>query len=137
MPSKDLHNAIKAVLALAPVVATDNTVLNTGIIDTQGFESCEFVIATGTLADVDATFAVTLTAGDDAALADGAAPAASELLGTLALASFTFAADNVTKKIGYVGIKRYIKLTITPAANAGNAPLSVVAILGHARHKPS
>jgi hypothetical protein len=137
MASRDLHNNIKRVLGLAPVVVTDNTAQNTAIIDTAGYESCEFIILTGTLADADATFAVTLTAGDDSGLSDGAAvTSATDLLGTLAAASFTFADDSTTKRIGYRGSKRYVKLTITPSNNTGNAPLAVLAELGHPRHAP-
>ena len=38
--------------------------------------------------------------------------------------------DDETRKIGYLGDKRYIRLTITPSANASAALFSAVAILG-------
>lgn len=134
---RDLHNNIKRVKAIAPVVVTDNTAQVSDIIDLQGFESCEFVIITGVLADADATFATTMTVGDDSGLSDGAAPATSDLIGTLAAASFTFADDNVTKKVGYVGNKRYARITITPTNNTGAAPMAAVAELGAPRHAPT
>lgn len=126
---QDLHGSIKYVKAIAPVVVTDNTAQVSSIIDLQGMRGCEFVITTGTLADADATFAVTLDEGDDSSLTDAAAVAAGDLLGSYAGASFTFADDNTTKKLGYAGTKRYVRLTITPSANTGNAPLSAVAAL--------
>jgi hypothetical protein len=77
-----------------------------------------------------------MTEGNDPALADGSAVAAADCLGTLTTTGFGFADDNKAFKVGYRGIKRYLKLTITPVGNAGNAPLSAVAILSHARHAP-
>jgi len=132
----DLHNHISVQRAISPVVATDNTPLVSQIIDRQGYDSLEFAICTGTLADTDATFTVLIEDGDDSGLSDNAAVADTELLGTEADASFTFADDNGARKIGYRGAKRYVRMTITPAANTGNAPIAAVAILGHGRKGP-
>ena len=133
---RDLHNNVKISRALSPVTITDDTAQVSEIIDTRGFDSLEFAIATGTLADADATFTVLVEDGDDSGLSDNAAVADAELLGTEADASFTFAEDDSVFKIGYVGSKRYVRLTITPANNTGNAPLSVVAIQGNAHQSP-
>lgn len=134
---RDLHNNIEIRNAINPVVATDNTALVSAIIDTAGFSGVEFAICTGTLADADATFTVLVEDGDAANLADAAAVADGKLLGTEAAASFTFAADASTRKIGYIGSKRYIRMTITPALNTGNAPIAAVAILGFPRLAPT
>lgn len=124
-------------VAIAPVVLTDNTAAVSSIIDMQGYEALTFVIATGTLADADATFAVTVDHGNDSGLSDAASVPTDQLAGTLANASFTFAADNAARKIGYIGYKRYVRLTITPSANTGNAPISAVAILSEALAQPT
>jgi hypothetical protein len=127
---RDMMNNIHPVPAIAPVVVTDTTAQVSAIIDLQNYDSCTFVIATGTLADADATFAVTLDHGDASNLSDAAAvTAATGLVGTLALAGFTFADDGECRKVGYTGVKRYVRLTITPSANTGNAPLTAIAIL--------
>lgn len=127
--NNDLHNNLTYVVGLAPVVVSDNTAQNTAIIDTTGLHEVEFVIALGTLADADATFAVTLNHGDASNLSDAAAPGSALLIGTLAAASFTFADDGATKKIGYVvGEKRYVRLTITPTGNASSAPMAVIVV---------
>jgi hypothetical protein len=130
-------NNLHFVPAIAPVVVTDNTAQVSAIIDTRGYDSLTFAIQTGTLADADATFAVTIDHGDASNLSDAAAVPTSMLVGTTALASFTFADDGECRKIGYVGSKRYVRLTITPSANAGNAPLSSMAILGNAAIAPT
>lgn len=127
----DLHNNIEFRRALSPVVITDNTAQVCEIIDIAGFRSLEFAILTGTLADADATFTALVEHGDAANLSDAAAVPDGALLGLETEASFTFAADNVTKKIGYRGTKRYIRLTLTPANNTGNAPLCVIAVMGN------
>lgn len=133
---RDLHNNIDVRRAISPVVATDNTPLVSQIIDCAGFDGVEFAIATGTLADADATFTTLVEHGDAANLSDAAAVADANLLGTEAGASFTFAAADATKKIGYIGSKRYVRLTITPALNTGNAPISAVAVLGFPKMAP-
>lgn len=127
----DLHNHIKPLRAISPVSVADNTAAVSQIIDTLNFGSLEFVIAAGSLADADATFTVLVEHGDDSSLTDAAAVADDFLLGTEADASFTFAADDSVKKIGYAGNKRYVRLTITPANNASAALIAAVAILGH------
>lgn len=127
---RDMMNNIHTVPAIAPVVVTDNTAQVSAIIDLQNYDACTFVITTGTLADADATFAVTMDHGNAANLSDAAAVPAADLVGTYALAGFTFADDGETRKIGYVGARRYVRLTVTPSGNAGNAPLAAIAVLG-------
>ncbi|RVT99093.1 hypothetical protein EOD42_03020 [Rhodovarius crocodyli] len=136
---RDLMSDIHVLPALAPAAAaiTDNTAQVGAVIDRLGYDSVTFAIVTGTLADADATFAVTVEHGDVANLSDAAAVPAASLVGTTALAGFTFADDAETRKIGYVGEKRYVRLTITPSSNTGNAPMAAIAILGHPAQAPT
>ena len=131
MAKFDLHNHINLKRGISPAAAgTDNTAFVSQIVDTRGYGSVEFAILTGSLADADATFTVLVEDGDQANLSDAAAVADVELLGTEALASFTFSDDDKVFKIGYVGNKRYVRVTITPANNTGNAFVAGVWILG-------
>lgn len=134
---RDLLNHIDTKLVLAPAVGTDNTALVGNIIDRRGFDALTFLILMGALADVDATWAVTMDHGDVANLSDAVAVPAADLIGTLALAGFTFAADNKTRKVGYGGNKRYVRLTITPTGNSGNAPIAAIAVLSEASIQPT
>ena len=134
---RDLTNNIATKVAIAPVVATDDTALVGNVIDVQGFGSCTFVIATGTLADANATFAVLVEEGDESNLSDAAAVADADLIGTEALAGFTYADDGETRKIGYAGACRYVRVTVTPSGNGGNAPIAAVAVLGHPASAPT
>ncbi|OGO14157.1 MAG: hypothetical protein A2Y53_05700 [Chloroflexi bacterium RBG_16_47_49] len=132
----DFHNNFKLSRAISPVQVSDNTAQVSQIIDMQGYNSLEFAIAAGTLADSNATFTVLVEDGDNSSLTDNAAVADEFLLGTEAAASFVFSDDNVVRKIGYQGNKRYVRMTITPAGNASAADISVVAIQSVARTNP-
>lgn len=138
MANMDLYSNIKVLPAIDPVTQTNSdTALVSDIIDTQGYGSLTFVIATGTLTDADATFTVLIQDGDNSALSDAANVSDDFLLGTEAAASFTFANDGIVRKIGYVGKKRYVRLTITPSGNnSGAAPLAAVVVLGHPTMAP-
>ncbi len=135
---RDLANHLHVVPAIAPAAAVaDNTALVSSIISIAGYGSLMFAIAIGALADADATFTVLVEHGDEADLSDAAAVPDAQLTGTEAGASFTFADDNEVRKIGYVGSKAYVRLTITPANNSGNAFVAAVAILSGARYAPA
>ena len=134
---RDQANHLHPIRAISPVVVTDNTAAVGQIIDLRGYQALTFVIATGTLADADAIFAVLVEEGDDSGLSDAAAVADDDLIGTEALAGFTFGDDDETRKIGYVGHKRYVRLTVTPTNNTGDAPISAVAVLGHPAVAPT
>jgi len=132
---KDLFHSLHPVMAIAPVAVSDNTPLVSAVIDRQGYDSASFVILTGALADADASFTALLEESDDGA--SFSAVADSDLLGTEALASFTFADDSETRKLGYAGAKRHLRLTVTPAANASSALIAAVALLDHPHLAPT
>lgn len=134
---KDLFSRLSVVAAISPQADADNTPLVSAIIDLQGYNSCMFAIASGALVDADAQFTVLIEDGADPALADHTAVADGFLRGTEAAASFAFSDDNMVKKIGYVGNKRYVRLTITPVGNSSAANLAAIAVLGDAANQPA
>lgn len=135
---RDLANHLEVRRAISPAAATtDNTPYVSQIIDLLGFSQLVFAINLGALADADATFAVLVEHGDAANLSDAAAVPDASLTGTEASAGFDFSADNKVRKIGYVGSKRYVRLTITPANNTGNVFLSAIVILSGGRYGPT
>lgn len=135
---KSFNDLIQTKRALSPVSVADNTAQVSEIIDTQGFHGLEFLILTGSLADADATFAVTMHEGDAANLSDAAAVDSNNLDGTLAAAGFQFDDDNETRRIGVKELtKRYYRLTITPTNNVGAALLAAVALLHSPRKAPT
>lgn len=134
---RDGHNVIDVKRVISPVSVSDDTAQVGQIIDRQGFGTVEYVIATGSIADSNATFAVLLEESDDSSMSGATAVADADLLGTEALAGFQYDDDNECRKLGYKGRKRYTRLTITPSGNASAALLSAVAILGRPANMPT
>lgn len=133
---RDLFSEVKCSRALAPVAATtDNTAYVSQIVDTQNYDSTLFVGQFGAIADADATFTVLVEDGDASNLSDNAAVSDANLIGVEAM-SLQFDSDNKTFKIGYKGVKRYVRVTITPAGNTGSLFLAGVWIQGHPRSIP-
>ena len=130
----DLHTNFNKVQALAPAAITDNTAQVCTVVDNKNYDAVEYIINIGVLADADATFTVLLE--DSADDVTYTAVADDFLLGTEALASFTFADDSQIKSLGYNGSARYTRMTITPANNTGSAVFGVVAIQGNPLHAP-
>ncbi|WP_447727269.1 hypothetical protein [Sphingomonas koreensis] len=135
---RDLANHLHFVRAIAPAAAVaDNTPFVSSIIALAGYSSLAFAIALGAIADADATFTVLVEHGDQANLSDAAAVPDAQLTGLESAAGFKFDDDNELRKIGYVGNKAYVRLTITPVNNAGNVFLSAIAVLSDGRYGPT
>jgi len=136
--ARDIHNNLHVRRGISPAAAVvDNTPFVSQIADLLGYEAAEFIILTGALADADATFTTLVEHGDAANLSDAAAVPDDQLIGLESQASFTFADDDKVFKIGYRGPKRYTRVTVTPAANTGNAFIAGVWVLGHPRNRPT
>ena len=117
-------------------VAADTAQVST-ICDLAGADGATLCLITGTNADADATFALTMDEGNVANLSDASAVAAADLIGTLSGGSFNFNDDYEVRKIGYKGNKRYIRATITPSGNTGGTLfLAGVWILSGLRYGP-
>jgi len=108
---------------------TDNTPFVSPILDRLGYEEVTFFLMTGTIADADVTFTVLLEHGDAANFSDAAAVPDGEMVSQASGApetdaAFNFGDDNEVRKLGYKSTapKRYLRLTVTPAANAAECP---------------
>jgi hypothetical protein len=113
----DLHYGVIYKRAISPAAAvTDNTAYVSQILDCANAEHNEFVWSAGSIADE----------GDASNLSDAAAVADADLLGTEAGAAPLLGSDDKVGKLGYIGKKRYIRATITPANNSGNIFLSAI-----------
>ncbi len=86
--------------------------------------------------DDGASFAVVVEHGDDSGLSDAVAVPDAELLGTEGAMALTHLDDGETRKIGYIGIKRYVRMTVTPTENDAASLIGAVAILGHPSQAP-
>jgi hypothetical protein len=85
------------------------------------------ILAYGAITDADATLTVLLEESNAANMSGANTVAAADQILTSASAQALFSDDNEVRKIGYKGSKRYIRLTVTPAANdAGSISLAGV-----------
>jgi hypothetical protein len=125
----ELFNCISPKRVLSPVSVADNTAQVGQIIDHQNTSGAVYLIATGTLGDAGAEFTVLLEEGDASNLSDAAAVADADLLGTEVLASFIQSDDDKCYKLGYKGVKRYTRLTITPTNNATASLIAAVCVV--------
>lgn len=123
---------------ISPAAATtDNTAWVGQVIDHQGYDSAAYIIAGGAQADADVTFTVLLEESDNSDMSSSNEVADDDMVsqtpGTApeTAAGFQFDDDNEVRKLGYVGSKRYTRLTITPANNTGNAFCAAVCVLCH------
>lgn len=140
---RDCANCMQIKRVLSPVATpADNTAQVGQIIDRLGYDSLTYLIATGAIPDADATFTVLLEESDAANMAGAAAVADADMIsqtvGTApeAAASFQFDSDDQVRKLGYIGNKRYTRLTITPASNASATLIAAVAVLCRPQYAP-
>ncbi len=128
MSSQDMHNQVKSEVALNLQEITSDTTIVGEITDNIGFEGLEYFLQSGVLAAGVLTPKV--EHGDDSALADAADVPTDFLKGTIAEATFAATDDNKTKRIGYVGKKRYVRLSMVSTGSVTSSYISAVATKG-------
>lgn len=139
---KDMHNCCDIKRVISPVaIGTTGTGKTGKIIDLQKYGGVEFAIAYGTITATDAVFTVVMKEGDVTGTLTSVADA--DMLGTEALAGIAAGTPrtsgsnkNVTKRVGYKGLKRYVQLNVSSTVTAGT-PVGVDAILFHPNIAPT
>ena len=127
---RDLYNKIALAISLA-VLARTASANGTGV-DLQGHEGAVVEIITGTITDGTHTFEVQ-ESDDNAAFT---AVADADLLGAEPV--ITGVDDNVVRKIGYRGTKRYLRVIVTvTGAPATGGVYGANVIKGFPRHAPT
>jgi hypothetical protein len=133
---RDIMDRVHVTPAFAPKAAvTDNTAQVSTVADLKGYQSCMLALIFGTNADSDMTYTVLIEDSDNNS--SYAAVDDAYLNGTEVLAAADFGDDGETRKIGYTGIKRYVRATITPANNTGNVFIGGVWVLGSPSRQPT
>lgn len=132
---KDLYNKILQKVAFNTQAISTDTTTNGEIIDLQGFDSATFIIQSGSL--TDGTYTPLVHEGNESDLSDAGAVADADLIGTEADSAFTATDDNKAKRLGYVGGKRYIRLSLVSASTSTGGTLSAVAVLSDADIRPT
>lgn len=131
--ARDLVDNVKITQAIGPqAILAGNGTLTGATLDTQGFDSTVVAIYSGTI--TDGTGTPTVYEGDASNMSDEAAVAAGDLIGSLT--AFASTDDNVTKKVGYRGSKRYIRVKLVGAGQTTGGFYGAVYVQGHARNNP-
>lgn len=137
---RDLHNNVDIIATINPVaVGTTGTGQAGAVVDTRGYDSVEIALHYGAITATAATFTPVIKEGDTTGAMTSVADA--DLLGTEANAGLAAAArvdgstENVTKRIGYIGTKRYVSADIVNTATAGT-PVAASVILANPHRAP-
>jgi hypothetical protein len=138
----ELQSNIRPVRSISPVAAGTTGTGKTGtIVDRQGYGGVEFIFDYGTVTATNATITVTVLEGDVTGTMTSIADA--DLIGTEVLASLAAAATrtsgvskNVSKRLGYKGVKRYVQAKMVPTVTA-TTPIAATAVLFKAQVAPT
>lgn len=138
---RDNHNDTKLARSISSVSVSDNTAQVGQIVDAAGFDALEYELNVGASGAAAATFTVLLEHGDLSGGSDMVPVPDADLFGTEAAASWTGSGGssngaNTQRKLGYKGIKRYTRLTVTPASNNSACVFGAIARLGMAKKTP-
>lgn len=130
----DIHNNVKVLASKVGLLSNNTAVVATA--DVLGFLGLQFYVQSGAFADADMTFAILVE--DSADNSTFAAVADDFLLGLEipAAGALDYTFDNKVMKIGYAGAKRYVRLTLTPAANTDASPYAILAMGNNPRVAP-
>lgn len=134
MASREQVSNLRLLPARNAAAITTNTTTNGIEIDTQGFSSLTFAIQSATI--TDGNYAILIEETDTTG-SGYATVAAADL--TVAVASVAFIAtdDNVVKKIGYTGARRFVRLSFVSTGVTTGGTLSALAILGDPSFAPA
>lgn len=118
----NLHEESRSVFGFCAACGTGGK--ETPAIDTRGYNGVEFHFLYGLTASVADTMTVLITESDSAttgftSVADTYLNGTEALASRLAVTGHTSGTSiNVGKRIGYKGLKRYVKAKVTPAGTA-------------------
>jgi PHD/YefM family antitoxin component YafN of YafNO toxin-antitoxin module len=140
---KDLYNHIEFVQAIKPVLVLDNTVPAAAIVDLAGFNSAVIELSVGLKSADAGTITLKAEHSDTSSFAN---VAAADMQGVTPAEGVIYTIDTDSDdstsrivKFGYVGGKRYLKLTIAEGlgANANGVILGVTVVKGHGLDVPA
>lgn len=123
---RDIANNLSVIRALSPAaVGTTGTGRTSAALDLRGAKSAMFAVGYGGITATAAVFSVTVLEGDTTGGAFTSV-ADDDLTGTEAgagIAAGTPRASgtnmHIVKKVGYRGVKRYVKIKVASTATAG------------------
>jgi len=139
MNNNDMQSNIRTKHVINVAIGANGT-LTGKIIDRKGYSGVEFVLGYGAVTTTGSIATVVVKEGD--ATGSMTSVADSNLLGTEALASLLAGArtsgtgQNVGKRIGYIGNKRYVQVNVVKTGTTSVGTCSVQAILFNPESAP-
>lgn len=133
MSNNDMHNNVKQVTAIIAAAIGANATKTGAIIDRQGYGGVEFVMNYGSVTTTGTIVTLVCKEGDVTGTLTSVAD--TDLLGTEALASLLAGAraagtgKEVSKRLGYKGIKRYVQLSAVQTGTTSVGCISSTALL--------
>lgn len=138
--NNDLHSNIKQVQAIIPATIGANGTKTGPVIDRQNYGGVEFVISYGSVTTTGSVVTAVVKEGDVTGTLTSVADA--DLLGTEALASLAAGArvagtgKEVAKRVGYIGGKRYVQLSLVQTGTTSAGAVAADAILFNPAVRP-
>lgn len=137
----DLHNNTRAKRVIGPVAIGANATKTGVVIDRQGYGGVEFIAQYGAVTTTGSVVTLLVKEGDATGSLTSVADA--DLLGTEALASLAAGArtsgtgQNVAKRVGYRGSKRYVSVDSISTGTTSVGCINVTAVLHEAFVAPT
>jgi hypothetical protein len=131
--NQDFHNNCDAVRVIGPVAIGANATKTGVIIDRQGYGGVEFIASYGAIVTTGTVVTLVMKEGDVTGTLTSVADA--DMLGTEALASRLGGAttsgtgQNVSKRVGYKGNKRYVQVNSVSTGTTSVGCVAVTAVL--------
>jgi len=141
--NKSIHNVVKVQRVIAPLAIGANGTKTGKIIDRLGFAGCEFLASYGAVVTTGTIVTLVVFEGDVTGTMTSVADA--DLDGTEALASLPVQATartsevgkNVSKRVGYKGTKRYVRVDAVQTGTTSVGCVSVEALLFNPQVAPT
>lgn len=150
MTMRDLHSNVAPVQALAAQTINQGTgALVSSDVDLAGFNAAQIVVHYGAIDEMGASpqgaaqIAIKLEHADDDGTGspDTYAPVTlADVTGVASVAGgvvATVTSDLAPTGFGYLGDKRFVRVTLTPTGLTNGGPVGVIVNKGHPRHAPA
>lgn len=141
MSIRDMHNCMRTKTVITPTAIGANATKSGIVVDRQGYGGVEFIAAYGSVTTTGSVVTLVVKEGDVTGTMTSVAD--TYLLGTEALASLLAATPRtagttkeVTKRVGYVGNKRYVTADAVQTGVTSVGAVGVVALLHSAYNEP-
>lgn len=132
MAQFDIHTISIAEIAFETATISSAGTTAGEVIDMQDVQALELILMSGAMSGTASTLAPKIQHFDNIDESDIEDVPSNYLVGTITEATFELPTDsNKVKAIGYVGKKRYVKISIIVAGSTPSAVISVVALKQH------